>query len=156
MMISLQEYRARIGQYFRNRRNSPKVSIKLKKYKSDNIVTSTILYCLLISDIISPLDSKVTSSSCMTSPSPPSRTSTLGTLLRTCLAPSTSTDSREQPRNPSRHCHMSTNKLMKMVNGNRAKAGFKHSQWNIDKGLFTMGKLDDIKVKLFRLSLIHI
>ena len=45
---------------------------------------------------------------------------------------------------------MSTNKLMKMVNGNRAKAGFKHSQWNIDKGLFTLGKLDDIKVKLFR------
>ena len=48
------------------------------------------------------------------------------------------------------HCYLKSNKLLKMINGNRNKAGFKHTQWNIDKGLFTMGKLDDIKVKICR------
>ena len=147
MTISTEEYRQRIGLFLRTRRASPKVKNNSKKYKwpGDRInMISSLLHILIISDLTCSVGRnihQVTSWSCQ---SPTSVTTTWSCPSH----PATSlTESPQDNRISIWHCQISTNKLMKMSNGNRAKSGFKHSQWNIDKGLFTMGKMEDIKVR---------
>ena len=51
------------------------------------------------------------------------------------------------------HCSLSINKLIKIINGNRRKTGYIYTQWNIDKGLFSQGKLEYIKTNYSETSL---
>ena len=150
MTISTEEYRQRIGLFIRTVRPITKAKNNSKRYRwagdNFNMTWTAMLHLLLISDLFCrPNHSSLFPSLSGTCPASI-------TISWTSLSPPTdlSAESVQHHPNSAWHCQISINKLMKMTNGNRAKSGFKHSQWNIDKGLFSIGKLEDIKVKLLR------
>ena len=113
-----------------------------EKNRHFNHFCSTLIYCVVLLNLLSASSTDIQSSE-----------DTLSVIL--CRSTTYQTEKLPQVsceiHLPLKfHCNLGSNKLMKIINGNRSKTGFKHTQWNIDKGLLTMGKLDDIKVKLSR------
>ena len=152
MTISIEQYRSVIGSFHGS---GPKRTNNLKhhlyeskqsyseKNRLFNNLFSIIIYCIVLTNLLSNVEAPQCSErfivfSVSTSICKSNTYQTARLALGSCEI--------NQPIKF--HCFVRSNKLMKIINGNRSKAGFKHTQWNIDKGLFTMGKLDDIKVNL--------